>query len=73
MTFIKMKLTPYLQRVFNDLAMRSFQPKCSGKVPLLIDKNTFCQYTNLPGAVSDRFFAHTTRKNTTFQEYVDLE
>lgn len=48
-------LKPYLKNVYSDLAMRSNQLKYF--THSTIDKNCFAEYVNLPGVVSDRFFA----------------
>lgn len=53
--FVNITLKPYFTNVYNDLALRSNQLKYS--THQTIEKNTFVDYVNLPGVVSDRFFA----------------
>jgi hypothetical protein len=55
--FLKEEFRPYLLGVFADFALRSVAPT-NGCLPgKSIDKVTFTEYTNLPGIISDRFFA----------------
>ena len=56
--FIREELRPYFLGVFADFALRSTPSvtpnQTQGKS---IDKVTFTEYINLPGIVSDRFYA----------------
>ena len=62
--FLKEELRPYLMGVFADFALRSTAPT-NGCLPgKSIDKVTFTEYTNLPGIISDRFFALAKRDRT---------
>lgn len=50
--------------MFADFALRSTAPT-NGCLPgKSIDKVTFTEYTNLPGIISDRFFALAKRDRT---------
>jgi hypothetical protein len=48
------KFFPYINDLFNDLAIRSEKiPYSKDKT---IDRNTFCNYVNLPGILGERLF-----------------
>lgn len=56
--FVNEELRPYFLGVFADFALRSTPSTSSSSQPgKSIDKVTFTEYINLPGIVSDRFFA----------------
>jgi hypothetical protein len=55
--FISNEFKPYLQGVFADFAMRSTPSSQQSSQGKSIDKVTFTEYINLPGMLSDRFFA----------------
>lgn len=67
--FVETTFKPYLTNVYNDLALRSTQLKFAQHST--IDKNTFVEFANLPGAVSDRFF--TLACEDSLHERVELE
>lgn len=53
--FVETRLNSYFTNLYHDLAQRSSQPWC--QATQTIDKNTFADYINLPGVISDRFCA----------------
>lgn len=67
--FVETTLKPYLTNLYNDLALRSTHLKHS--IHPTIDKNTFVDYVNLPGVVSDRFFALASENR--IDERIELE
>ena len=63
--FVNQELKPYLAGVFADYALRSTPPSSSSQYPgKSIDKVTFIEYIQLPGIVSDRFYALARRDRT---------
>lgn len=63
--FVNEELKPYFQGVFADFALRSTPSTSPSPYPgKSIDKVTFTEYINLPGILSDRFFA-LAKKNRT--------
>jgi hypothetical protein len=51
---VKSKLKKYFKDLYKDLSTIKSVPSPSGAI--LIDKNTFIEYLNCPGIVSDRLF-----------------
>ena len=63
--FVNEELRPYLLGVFADLALRSTpSTKASSQPGKSIDKVIFKEYINLPGIVSNRFFALAKKDRT---------
>ena len=63
--FVKKELKPYLSGVFADYALRSSPPSSTSTYTgKSIDKVTFIEYIQLPGIVSDRFYALARRDRT---------
>ena len=54
--FISQQLHPYLKNVYADLLLRS-APAKDPRYNHLVDKVTLCEFTQLPGLMSDRFNA----------------
>ena len=65
--FVETTMKPYLTDLFKDLVPRSNQYS----IHCTCDKNTFVDYVNLPGVVSDRFFALASGNDN--NERVELE
>lgn len=64
---------PFLKGLFDDFCLRSTPPP-SKELGKSIDKATFTEYTNLPGIVSDRFYALAKQPDNRiyFQEFQNL-